>query len=276
MLIVQRRRLLLYPPYVQDYLDRVTAADVAAGNTQGLELGVTDAFNTTLQNLVGDSVLGVSGGVIAQPASTIKAMPFMVGARTLQGCLVPVVGTAPTNFNFVAGDYNRKTGLVGNGSTKYLDSNRAGSADPRDNQHVSTYLTAKDTLAGAYVGARNLANADGSTQLIARTGNVDADFTFVSQGGGFLRTGSTNRVGFVGLSRSTSASFVHRLNQSSATATAASQTPATLNYFVFNRSGTNLFSDARLAYYSIGESLDLALLDARVTALINAIAAAIP
>jgi hypothetical protein len=35
-------------------------------------------------------------------------------------------------------------------------------------------------------------------------------------------------------------------------------------------------SVARLAFYSIGESLDLALLDARVTDLINAFAAAIP
>jgi hypothetical protein len=40
--------------------------------------------------------------------------------------------------------------------------------------------------------------------------------------------------------------------------------------------GTPFYSNARLAFYSIGESLDLALLDARVTTLINAIAAAIP
>jgi hypothetical protein len=36
------------------------------------------------------------------------------------------------------------------------------------------------------------------------------------------------------------------------------------------------FADARLAFYSIGESLDLALLDTRVSALITAIGAAIP
>jgi hypothetical protein len=35
-------------------------------------------------------------------------------------------------------------------------------------------------------------------------------------------------------------------------------------------------TNARLAFYSIGESLNLALLDARVTDLINAFAAAIP
>jgi hypothetical protein len=35
-------------------------------------------------------------------------------------------------------------------------------------------------------------------------------------------------------------------------------------------------SSARLAFYSIGESLNLTLLDARVTDLINAFAAVIP
>jgi hypothetical protein len=36
------------------------------------------------------------------------------------------------------------------------------------------------------------------------------------------------------------------------------------------------YSNARLAFYSIGESLDLAALDTRVSALITAIGAAIP
>jgi len=51
-----------------------------------------------------------------------------------------------------------------------------------------------------------------------------------------------------------------------------------LSYHVFrlNRASNNLYSDARLAFYSIGESLDLAALDTRVTALVNAFAAAIP
>jgi hypothetical protein len=58
--------------------------------------------------------------------NAIKASCILAGARTLNGALVPLVGTAPTNFNFVDWCYNRKTGLVGDGSTKYLDSNRGG------------------------------------------------------------------------------------------------------------------------------------------------------
>jgi hypothetical protein len=40
--------------------------------------------------------------------------------------------------------------------------------------------------------------------------------------------------------------------------------------------GLSSYTNARLAFYSICESLNLALLDTRVTDLINAFAAAIP
>ena len=46
------------------------------------------------------------------------------------------------------------------------------------------------------------------------------------------------------------------------------------NVFVFG-SNANYISNARLAFYSIGESLDLAALDSRVTALVTSIGAAI-
>jgi hypothetical protein len=55
----------------------------------------------------------------------------------------------------------------------------------------------------------------------------------------------------------------------------ASSAPASKNVTLFS-GGAAVYSDARLAFYSIGESLNLTLLDARVTTLINAFAAAIP
>ena len=60
--------------------------------------------------------------------------------------------------------------------------------------------------------------------------------------------------------------------------TSATTTHSGLNTFVFGRntSGTpTVFSDARLAFYSIGSSLDLAALDARVSNLVSEIGAAI-
>lgn len=43
--------------------------------------------------------------------------------------------------------------------------------------------------------------------------------------------------------------------------------------YALNNSGASFHANARLAFYSIGESIDLALLDARVTALVTAIGA---
>jgi hypothetical protein len=49
-----------------------------------------------------------------------------------------------------------------------------------------------------------------------------------------------------------------------------------VNVFQISPAIASFNSAARLAFYSIGESLNLALLDARVTDLINAFGAAIP
>jgi hypothetical protein len=274
MLIVQRRRLLLYPSYVQDYLDRVTAADVAAGNTQGLELGVTDAFNTTLQNLVGDSVLGVSGGVIAQPASTIKAMPFMVGARTLQGCFVPVVGAAPTNVSglFNPNDYNRKTGLKGDGAARQLLLNRANNADPQSNKHIACWQTESETRDAVRASMGSGAGASDSALLTTPT----ARFFRINSGAAGDTSLSAFVAGLWGASVFEPTSLDRRYGGVSSNIDRNTVTPSANDFRMFTRTGSGEFSDGRYAFYSIGEAINLALLDARVTALINAIAAAIP
>ena len=261
---------LLYPTYVQDYLDRVTAADVAAGNTLGLELGVTDAFNTCLQALVADGILGVSGGVLAQAASLIKASCAMQGARTLSGALVPLAADmpAPTNVGpFVAGDYNRRTGLGDPANvSKYLNSNRAGNADPQNSQHISMYFTT--------TGSGFMAASGGGTGRSTIAHNAARSRNSVATTAG----GNANINTFTGLGRSSSTEYTRRVNGVNYLITQSSETPPSFNYFVFacndNGSAVTIGSN-RLNFYSIGESLDLAILDARITALSNGIQAAI-
>jgi hypothetical protein len=68
-----------------------------------------------------------------------------------------------------------------------------------------------------------------------------------------------------------------RNSGSSQAITQASETPYNGNLFVFasnTGAGAGAHVNARLAFYSIGESLNLALLDARISALITAIGAA--
>ena len=123
--------LVLKPGYSFDsdastYIDAVETAD-----GQALETGVRVAIN--------DFVLGCKQDEIWD---AIKASCILAGARTLDGALVPLVGGAPTKFNFVSGDYDRETGLVGDGSSKYLDSNgTAATLTQQNSAHIAVYLS---------------------------------------------------------------------------------------------------------------------------------------
>jgi hypothetical protein len=241
----------------QTYLRAVETAD-----GQTLEPAVALAVN--------EFVLGCKNDGIW---TAIKASCILAGARTLAGALVPLVGTAPTNNNFVSGDYNRETGLVGNGSTKYLT--QSNPATPLQNSaHQAIYLSTNTTTTAVnfatHIAEWPSSGTDGRTQIST---NTTQTFTRCRETTGVL-LGSTG-LGLNGISRFNSANYIRRIGQANATVTEASTGIPNQTIYVFNNGGGQ-YSNARLAFYSIGESLDLALLDARVTTLVNALSAAIP
>ena len=243
--------------YDADAQAYITAVETADG--QVLETDVRVAINAFVLGCKADGIW-----------NAIKAACILAGARTLNGCLVPLVGTAPTNFNFVAGDYNRKTGLVGDGSTKYLRSNRNNNADPQNNNHNAFYVS----------------NIGAGGPLMTGGGSNFAGDNYFDFGGGTHRftnrhtavvSGAGSSIGFKGTSRNAGASYEVRFNLTSVTQFTVSQPPSASSVELFSRpSPTRTYTNARLSFYSIGESLDLALLDARVTTLVNALAVAIP
>ena len=248
--------LVLKPGYSFDsdastYIDAVETAD-----GQALETGVRIAIN--------DFVLGCKQDEIWD---AIKASCILAGARTLDGALVPLVGAAPTNNNFVSGDYDRETGLVGNLTTKYLDSNRNNNADPQNNKHLSVFVS---TLPSSSV-----------RPLLGLLANNATGSSFIYDNLTRLNDGSSSSysrtTGFVGVNRSSSASYARRSSGLDVELAITSATPVNGSITLFRDSGgAGYFGNPRLAFYSIGESLDLALLDTRVSNLITAIGAAIP
>jgi hypothetical protein len=248
----------------------------AAAYITAVETADTEPLEERTKIAIDNFVLGCKADGIW---SAIKASCILAGARTLTGALVPLVGTAPTNVGglFVSGDYNRKTGLVGNGSTKYLNSNRADNVSPQNSNHASVYSTTAPTVSG------NLIGGGGDISLVQAFTQIFSSSTFAigprNHDLGSASFGSSGLVGFGGHSRNSSASYQLRFNGSNTPVTESSLAPTANNLFVFarNNNGTvGNYTNARLAFYSIGESLDLALLDARVTDLITAFAAAIP
>jgi len=242
-------------------------AAVEAADGQALETATRMAINAFVKGCKADGTW---------PA--LKASCILAGARTLSGALVPLVGAAPTNFNFVSGDYNRKTGLVGDGSTKYLSSNRSHGSEPQNSRHLACYVSELNTNQPNPALMGSAYTATGWSYLISRsaTGSPANRFEFGLVQGTYP-AGVARSTGFVGASRSSASEIAGRAGGASALYTAPSQTPNAGNVSVFQGSTfAHDRVDARLAFYSIGESLNLTLLDARVTALVAAFAAAIP
>jgi hypothetical protein len=246
----------------------------AAAYIAAVEAADTQALETATRYAINDFVIGCKQDGIW---SAIKASCILAGARTLTGALIPLAGTAPTNNNFVSGDYNRKTGLVGDGSTKNLDSNRNNNVDPQNSKHLSAYVTAHlnaaDTSNQLYIGTQyNFVNSC----TIARSGSTARLYYAFCNSDFVLKPADLAATGLLGVNRSASSSFTVRAGMSSYLESLVSAAPRNETISVFRGGIGSVYSSSRLAFYSIGESLDLALLDARVTALITAFGVAIP
>jgi hypothetical protein len=247
--------------YDADALAYIRAVEIA--DAQELEAAVRTAINAFVIGCKADGIW-----------TAIKASCILAGARTLSGALVPLVGAAPTNVGpFVSGDYNRETGLAGDGNTKYLNSNRNNNADSQDSQHISIYATTANTGTRWYFGAG--VGAAGSTGCNSLSPN---NVEFRSRSGTILAPNRANATGLIGVTRSGSTAITTRSNAGNTTHSTLSQSPFVGNLGIFSDPGlvASTAANGRLAFYSIGESLNLALLDARVTTLINDFAAAIP
>jgi hypothetical protein len=252
----QRNRL---DPRARDIIGAIQQAD-----GQALEDVVRTAINAFVVGCRADGIY-----------DAMKAWRFLAGPRTLNGVIKAGVGADPTNTNFVSGDYNRTAGLIGNGATKCLRSGRNNNADPQDSNHNAVYIHTIDTLAGGglYMGAGGASN--GCNNLI-RANNISPHGTRSRSNTRTDSGANPASAGLFGHSRNAINSYFTRMGSVTATVNVTSQSSTSDEIFVFarnNGSGTPQFhTNSRLQFYSIGENLDLELLDTRVTAYMTAIA----
>ena len=240
-----------------DALAYLSAVEVADG--QALESTTKQAIETFIVGCKTDGIW-----------NAIKASCILAGARTLAGALIPLVGIAPTTTNYTDATYNRKTGLKGNGSSTILDTNRLPNADPQDNFHGVAYGSALNMGGG---GIRTYLASRGSACK-----NLELFYNGISNP---KEIGFNNRValaanqyasipiptsGMIGSSRSSGTLTTVRVAGISYTSATASVAPDSSPDYTIPAS--NL---ARLQFYSLGEHLDLALLEARLTTLMSSI-----
>jgi len=259
---VNRIKNRLFDPDARDYILRVEAAD-----GERLESQVRGAINAFVLGCKADGVW-----------TSLVTSCIMAGARTVAGAIIPLQGNAPTNNNFVAGDYSRTLGLLGNDTDKYLATgynNNDTTNFPQNDSHISCYVSASQTDAtGTLAGGLNFGNGNRMSLHYATATQIGA------RNRGFAAsTVALAPIGFQGNTRNNSANFSRRFTTSSgkleAVLTSASGTPSSELFGVFaGGSGLN-FSNARMSFYSIGKSLTLSSLDSRVTTLMNTLASVI-
>ena len=261
-LLTEPTRIVLAKGYsLPDDADAVAyIAAVEAADGQALETSTRMAINSFVKGCKNDGIW---------PA--IKASCILTGARTLAGALVPLVGTAPTNFNFVAGDYNRKTGLKG-GAAKYL---RATNVHVSSNPNRHGYIRCTEaTSAGGNYFALMGDDGNGPGEILR---NASSASFLIRPWGGDGGVALTSGIGGLGIARATSTEGVRFTTTAGLNTVSAAYISGGTGVTIFARNvsgGEN--TDPRIAFFSAGQFLDLTFLDARVTDLINAFAAAIP
>jgi hypothetical protein len=192
---------------------------------------------------------------------------FLMGARTLSGALTPLVGPAPSNVNFVSGDYDRKTGLVGDATTKQLNIGFNPSTLPQDDISMAISVDA--------LGAANRPMIDSGRSLTGAS-SIDASRRARCRNGTLQNMSGTFTSGFLGWSRNNGADFSTLVGTTSGTIIQSSQTPFNGTMALFNFvTGVSSYSDARIQFWSTGLSINLASLSSRLEAFNTAIGAAI-
>jgi hypothetical protein len=243
------------PSYADADVNAYITAVEAADGQGALEAGVRDAIN--------DFVVGCKADGIW---NAIRLSCILIGARTLAGALTPLRGGAVTNNNFVSGDYNRKTGLVGNGTNKSLSQDIPAGSYLNDH----SFSVFQSSLAGSAV-AWACSNSSVWYGFFASTPGPPNFRSSNSQ----LAHSQNRAAGFIGASRNVSTEFICRNNQANETKVQNSAVQLSSGSWIVWGGGSPPTSD-RNAFYHFGQSINLALLDSRVTALSNAIGAAIP
>jgi hypothetical protein len=250
-----------FDPDALDYINRVETAD-----GERLEPRVRTAINQFVLGCKADGIW-----------TSLVTSCIMAGARTVAGAITPLVGNAPTNNNFVSGDYSRKFGLLGDGTSKYLATgynNNDGTNFPQNNSHISCYISAAQTNASGTlvgtasgIGNRFVLRHGTATQISTQNRAITASTITLAP------------IGFQGNTRNNSANFSRRFT----TASGISDAVVTVNsgqgtnelMGVFATGAGATFTNARMSFYSIGKSLTIASLDSRVTTLMNTLASVI-
>jgi len=221
---------------------------------QKLESGVRVEINKLISGLKTDNIW-----------DKITDACLLAGPRTHSGIFIPLKngGKTGVNYNFTNSDYSRVSGLLGDGSSKYIDTSHNLNQEPAGNQHMAVYITRTGTSANQYYIGAGVQSITGSSAIYASGSNTlfqKSRASGISDYGNFAPT-----TGLMATSRFNTGVWVARNTNVSETAFVYIDNGSqSSNVYVFanNPTGNGAAlpegcSNARIAIYSVGTNIDI-------------------
>ena len=221
----------------------------------------SERLENSVKTAINELVIGLKNDGLWD---SIKDSCLFVGPRTLEGALIPLNGTVPTNYGFLGSDYNRKLGIKC-ATNKVLKTNTNGASYPKDNIHVAVFATQKFS--------RNFTQT-----LIYQSTQTGGIFLYIT--GQLYSMRMRNLVasaytwpiaypyqigGLIGMSRKDSSGFTFSFNETYLFKIMPSANIVNDDFYLFGKGiNTSPYSSARIGFYSLGEGLDLSKLEARL------------
>lgn len=248
-----------FSSYDSDALAWISAIEAADG--QSLETATRDAYNACVVGLKSDAQW-----------SLLQLLVVVAGARTQAGALKPAIGPAQTAISLPTAGYNRRTGQLGDG-TGYIDTGLRLNQLALNNASMGLWVAAAATSGVAYMGRDDTSANTGETAIYRNSSTITGRHQSANV---FTASAANTSTGFIGISRGSSSSLSVRAagaTQSLSYSSAGASSSAN-NILVFSRDTSAASrTNGRIAFYFAGQNLNLALLSARVSTLLTAIAA---
>ena len=232
-----------FSPEAQNYFDRVEAN------------GGTVIAHEAIASYI-DSLVALGGGYWDDAAQSC-----IFWGVSIEGCFVPLRDgmVDPTNNNFVIGDHDPLSGLLGDGLANSIGTGVFGTDLPQDDVSASVFVSEVPTLNnGTFIG--QLFNS-GDIYIRFTASSTRMSIVRMQSGSGVSATLNVAQDTLSGASRSDSSGYTERSGGAEALVSKAS-TPATSGeIFIYSSNALGAYIDARLGAYHLSSSIDLSTLE---------------
>lgn len=183
----------------------------------------------------------------------IDTMGVAFGGATIAGAMVPMVGACGTSLALVSGDYNIRTGIKGNGSTKKLVFPLRADLYTQGDHHWAVDISEAETVNSKIVFGWH-AQTNGASNI--QRNNTGTGMWVRNQCGTFHNRPVAGMVGWFSTSRIVTTEYRAYDETNASLVALASQAPSTgsLTMAVLGSDSAN-FSDCRTRFWCMGRGM---------------------